>query len=102
MNAVVVTDEATLRSLVAEEVARAVGSVRDALATSRGGVRATDGDDTLMTAEEVAALLRVDRRTLRRMELAGDIPSAIEINERTKRWRRTAIEKWLRSKEQRS
>lgn len=97
MNREVLTDEATLERLVSGAIERALAPIRGALA---GGGAAQQGD-ALMTAEEVAALLRVDRRTLRRMELAGDIPRAVEINERTKRWRRTTIEKWLRRKEQR-
>ena len=48
----------------------------------------------LMTPEELAALLHCCSRTLRRMELAGELPSPIKRG-RLKRWRRTEIEEWL-------
>ena len=52
----------------------------------------------LLTREELADLLRVDARTLRRLELQGDVPPAISIGG-SKRWRRAAITRWLRERE---
>ncbi len=94
---VVVTDEATLRRLVADEIKRALQPVLDAFAhqsANRG-----QGDTTLLTKAEVATLLRVDARTLRRMVHAGEVPSPICVGERTHRWRREAIERFLRARE---
>ncbi len=90
----VVADEGFLRRLVAEEVARAVQPVLDAIA-QHNGTQAKQRDNTLMTRQEVVDLLRIDTRTLRRLEREGSIPSAIVIGERTLRWRRREIEKLL-------
>jgi predicted DNA-binding transcriptional regulator AlpA len=48
----------------------------------------------LLTADQLAALLQVDRRTLRRMEISGVIPRAISLGG-AKRWRRAEIERLL-------
>ena len=96
----VVADEAVLRRLLREELHRAIQPVMDALG-QHGAGQAAGRDDTFMTAEEVAELLRIDRRTLRRLELEGDMPRPIVIADRTKRWRRCVIEKWLHNLEQR-
>lgn len=90
----VVVDEAVIRRIVAEEVQRAVQVALDARAHD-GGTRGDVGDDGLMTAEQVAALLQVDRRTLRRMVLLGEVPAPITIGARTIRWRRRTLERWL-------
>ena len=90
----VLTEEALLRRLVAEEVERAVQPVMAALA-QQNGAQAKERSDTLMTRKEVVDLLRIDTRTLRRLEREGSIPSAIVIGERTLRWRRREIEKYL-------
>ena len=90
----VLTEESILRRLVAEEVARAVQPVLDALA-QQVGAQAKERRDTLMTRQEVVNLLRIDPRTLRRLEREGSIPSPIVIGERTLRWRRREIEKYL-------
>jgi predicted DNA-binding transcriptional regulator AlpA len=48
----------------------------------------------LLKAEQVADLLQIDGRTLRRFEVAGDVPRAITIGG-VKRWRRAEIDRWL-------
>ena len=72
------------------DIARIVDAVREAL--GNGAM------PELLTREEVAALLRVDARTLRRLELEGEVPPAITIGG-SKRWRRTTMERWLAARE---
>lgn len=97
----IVADEATLRRVVAEEIGRVLKPALAALGDLRGSQGASSGD-ALMTGEEVAGLLRIDRRSLRRMIREGEIPKPITIGDRCLRWRRSAIEEWLRVKESRS
>ena len=47
----------------------------------------------LLTPAEVAELLGVHPRTLRRMELAGEIPLPVGEG-KAKRWRRADLDKW--------
>ena len=54
----------------------------------------TTPDPTLITAGELAEILQCHPRTIRRMELAGELPSAIK-NGRLKRWQRPEIQEWL-------
>jgi predicted DNA-binding transcriptional regulator AlpA len=58
---------------------------------------ANAGPSPLLTREEMAALVRVDLRTLRRLELAGDVPDAIHIGG-AKRWKRADVDSWLAGK----
>ncbi len=96
---VVITDEAVLRRLVAEELERVLRPVLDMLA-HQGGAPGAHGGDTLMTRAEVAQTMRVDARTLRRLVLEGAIPPPIRIGERTQRWRRSTIQAFLKRKEE--
>ncbi len=96
----VVADESTLRRLVRQEIERAIKPVLAALAHQDAG-QAQELPE-LLTKQEVAALLRVDVRTLRRMVLAGEVPAPITISDRTDRWRRSTIESSLRKKEKRA
>ena len=93
-----ITEEANLRRVVAEEVQRALQSVLEAVGRDPGSQTA-NGRGTLMTVAQLAALLHVDLRCLRRMVRAGEVPAPITIGERTLRWRRKSIETWLRRKE---
>ena len=98
---VVVTDEATLRSLVAEEVKRALQPVLDALAHQRP-TQGTNGAEPLLTRNDLLKLLKIDIRTLRRMVRAGEVPPPIILANRTHRWRRSTVESFLSKKEQRA
>jgi len=49
----------------------------------------------LMTAEDLAARLQVDARTVRRWRKAGKIPRGIELGDSVVRWRADEIERWL-------
>jgi predicted DNA-binding transcriptional regulator AlpA len=59
-------------------------------ATRLSGPVATD----LMTAADLADVLRIDQRTLRTMRNAGQVPAAIQIGSRP-RWRRADVDAWL-------
>ena len=54
----------------------------------------TEERSALLTADQLAALLQVDRRTVRRLELGGEIPSGFQIGG-SKRWRSTDVRRWL-------
>ena len=92
MNGIAVIDTTALRALVAEEVqtqlAPIEGMLREALERA-----APPHGNQLLTREEVAAFLRVDVRTLRRLVLANELPGPIRIGERIVRWRRKDIER---------
>jgi predicted DNA-binding transcriptional regulator AlpA len=51
----------------------------------------------LLTAEDLAARLQVDARTIRRWRKAGKIPRGIEFGNSVVRWREDEIERWLES-----
>lgn len=70
-------------------IAAGVDAVRATLESERGS-----SASPLLTGEQVAALMQIDRRTLRRFELADAIPRAITING-VKRWKRADVERWL-------
>ena len=53
-----------------------------------------DPNDVLLTAGDLCALLRCNRRTLRRWRHIGVVPKPIEIAG-TLRWRRVEVERWL-------
>ena len=50
----------------------------------------------LYTPDELAAVLRVATKTIRRMDQSGRLPRAVRISGR-KRWRRNEIAAWLES-----
>ena len=51
-------------------------------------------DDVLLTEVEVADLLRVSQRTVRRWRNEGTGPPALRVGRRI-RYRRSAVEAWL-------
>lgn len=62
------------------------------LHTPRPGNAATD--PRLISQKDLAKLLQCHSRTVRRMELEGELPQASGEG-RLKRWRRADIEKWI-------
>lgn len=48
----------------------------------------------MITERELAQLLRCDPRTVRRLEVSGELPPALRIGG-SKRWQRQVIEDWL-------
>lgn len=77
-----------------ERIAAGVESVRDDLSTIAKAPASEPAPSPLLTAEQLAELLQVSARTLRRLELSGAIPPAISIDG-IKRWRRSTIDRWL-------
>jgi excisionase family DNA binding protein len=71
-----------------ERIAAGVDGLRAAVEASHAAPSA------LLTRDQLAELLQVDVRTLRRLELLGSIPNAIEIGG-LKRWRRADVDRWL-------
>lgn len=57
-----------------------------------------DGSGGVLTASEIASLLRVDRKTVHRWLADGELPAPIAVRG-IKRWRRSVIEGWLRERE---
>jgi predicted DNA-binding transcriptional regulator AlpA len=97
----IVADEATIRRLISDEIERALQPIMAAMKQNARGHTADDAH-ALMTANELATLLHVDRRVLRRLVHQGDVPSPIVLGDQTLRWRRRVIEDWLRNLEQRT
>jgi excisionase family DNA binding protein len=52
----------------------------------------------LLTAAEVAGLLRIDQRTLRSLRHERSFPRPVQVG-RSLRWRRSAVERYLRGAE---
>jgi excisionase family DNA binding protein len=50
--------------------------------------------DDLLSTKQLCDLLHVNKRTVRRMELLGELPAPIRAGRR-KTWRRETIEAWL-------
>jgi excisionase family DNA binding protein len=49
----------------------------------------------LLTAKDVAALLRVSRRTVSRLRARGELPAPVELSASIVRWRLADIEAYL-------
>lgn len=76
------------------ELSRLVGAVGKTLAEV-GKVFAPPGP--LMTIEEVAAVLDIHKDTVSRMHTTGKMPRPVNLlGHRTKRFRRTDVEAWIR------
>ncbi len=75
----IVVEEAVIRRIVAEEIAKAMSA---------------SAMPKLVTRDEVATWLRIHPRDLRRLILAGEFPPGIQVGRRL-RWDRRTIGKWL-------
>lgn len=62
------------------------------IASSVSGGGATD---EFMTVKEVAKLLKLSERTVRRHSDAGKMPAPVRVGWRLKRWRRSEIEAYI-------
>lgn len=56
----------------------------------------TDAPD-LLTADDVADLLGVSKRTLWRLTAAGTLPQPIRFNRKLVRWKGAAVRAWIES-----
>ena len=50
--------------------------------------------EALLTVHDLAELLKCDPRTVRRLELSGEVPHGIRIGG-SKRWHAAAVRRWL-------
>jgi predicted DNA-binding transcriptional regulator AlpA len=77
---------------------RADPSVTAAMTTgfcdAEADATAPPDDPDYLTQAALAAMLDTHPRTIRRMELEGELPAATEIG-RLKRWRRSTVQTWL-------
>lgn len=92
--AIAILDLEALRAVVADEVRTQLvpieALIRDALGAHQG-----PGQSEFLTREEVAAMLRIDLRTLRRLVLTNELPAPIPLGPRAVRWRRKDLERHL-------
>ena len=65
------------------------------VARLEGLVPEPDAVPSLLTAGDVAGLLRIAPRTVQRMVATGDFPAPIPITPGRARWRRADIDAWL-------
>jgi excisionase family DNA binding protein len=56
-------------------------------------------DDRLLTAKELARILGVDSTTIQNWVRTGQIPS-VKLGTRTRRFRRSEVENWLKKNSQ--
>ena len=60
----------------------------------RADARAAKPENSLLTPDDLSELLKVDKRSLRRMALAGEIPQSVTVRGRP-RWRRKDIDIYI-------
>lgn len=95
MNAqIALLDEATLRRIVGEELDARLASVLDAIRRLADQSRL---ETDVLTRADLAALLKIGSRTLRRMELAELVPPPIRSSQRAAWWPRATIKAWMDS-----
>ena len=92
MTSLAMMDEATIRRIVSEELARQLEPIRAAMATT-----APAPSDDPLSRKDLQTLLGVSSRTLRRMLLAGVLPAPIASSQRACWWPRSVIQAWLDS-----
>jgi predicted DNA-binding transcriptional regulator AlpA len=84
---------------IAQILERAAADIRATAGSS--GIRLDDlgehgaHDDVLLDPPALAALLKIDVRTLRRLRAGHEIPEPIMLGRRKPRWRRHEIDAWL-------
>ena len=93
---------ATDLQVLGETALRIAANLRSGLADLSQGapsasVNATSSGNDLLEADEFAALLRIDIRTLRRWRHEGRVPRPIRGG-RGIRWDRRVVEQWLQER----
>lgn len=84
-----------LRFLVADSAPASNGRV--AVKSNRNSK--VDPQDCLLRLLDVAALLGISARTLRRMRADGKGPRSVDVGGRP-RWKRTVVERWIAERPQ--
>ncbi len=89
-------DERRLFEALDEALERRLVPLERRLSEFIGSLPATEDHrtDALLTVHELAELLHCDPRTVRRLELTGEVPSGIRIGG-SKRWRTSDVSCWL-------
>lgn len=77
-----------------DERAAALDEIREPRLMERVEPHPQPSAPELLTAKEVAGLLRIDPRTLRAHCRSGEAPKAVTVGTRP-RWRRSDVEAWL-------
>ena len=80
-----------LRKIVEAVLDTRLAAIEDRL---RVGAPVSGQVRPMITERELAQLLRCDPRTVRRLEVSGELPPALRIGG-SKRWQRQVIEDWL-------
>jgi predicted DNA-binding transcriptional regulator AlpA len=91
---VALLDETAIRKIVSEELGRQLAPILAAIKSV--ATPATASDDPL-SRMDLASLLGIGSRTLRRMELAGLLPPPIRASQRAVWWPHAVIQKWMDS-----
>jgi len=91
---IAVLDETTIRKIVSEELASQLDPLWAALKRIDAQVPEDDGP---LSPKDLAALLGIGSRTLRRMLLAGLLPEPIRASKRAMWWPRDVIKDWMKS-----
>ena len=79
-----------LRSFLSRELDRRLGDLEDRIVDRLSETSASP----MLTERDVAAIMRCDPRTVRRLEQGGEIPPAIRFGG-SKRWRRVDVVRWM-------
>jgi hypothetical protein len=92
---VTLLDEATLRRIIGEELDARLAQVFDAM---RKLAAQSSPETDVLTRADLASLLKIGSRTLRRMELVpGLLPPPIRSSQRAVWWPRKVIREWVDS-----
>ncbi len=89
-----ITDALALFAALLDEV-RALRSDQHAHAEEARAQAARESTDSLITPKELAAILQVNERTLRRMAATGELPKSVSITSKP-RWRRSDVAKFVK------
>jgi len=95
---IAVTPTADLLRMIGEAVRREVLAVAVEVsppAAAPAAAPAPEPPKALLTAAEVAAMVTLSKRTIRRAILSGSFPAAVTIGARAIRWHRYDVELWL-------
>lgn len=77
-----------------DAIAQLLSALFDEVRALRISIESPREISPLLTREQLASLLQLDERSVRRLELQGDLPAALQFGA-AKRWRRADIDKWI-------
>jgi predicted DNA-binding transcriptional regulator AlpA len=85
---------AVILERAAAEIRTAIGSSGNGLADLGDQLAHVHQHDVLLTPANLAAMLQINERSLRRMRSAGQIPEPIWVG-KLPRWKRDIVLRWL-------